>query len=207
VLSLLIDAHLDDGRALEDVEIRDEFFTLLVGSLESTAATVSWDVMHLARHPDYLARLVEELRAGENEFLAATIKETLRLQPVFSVAYRFLEEPTEIGGFPLPAGVTVAPSIYLLHRHPDLYYNPDAFCPQRFLDQQPAPHTWVPFGGGVRRCLGAAFSELEMQIILSLLLKSCIVHPVGRVPEPARRRGIIHTPSHEATVVLLESHL
>ena len=202
VLSILLQARHEDDRPMSDVEIRDELVTLLVAGHETTATALAWVVERLARHPDHQARSTEEIHAGEHQFCDAVVKETLRLRPVLSLVARRLKAPMEIGGVQLPAGVTVAPSIYLMHRRPDIYPDPKQFRPKRFLEQRAGTYTWIPFGGGVRRCLGAAFAEYEMRVVLSTLFGSCTVQPINRPPEPVRRRGITHVPGRGATVVL-----
>lgn len=202
VLSMLLQARHEDGQPMCDVEIRDELMTLLLAGHETTATALSWVVEQLARNPDHQARLTEEIHVGQHEFRDAVVKETLRLRPVISLVGRRLKAPTDIGGVPLPAGVSVVPSIYLMHRRPDIYPDPERFRPERFLEQRAGTYTWIPFGGGVRRCLGAAFAEYEMRIVLGTLFDSCTVKPPNKRPEPARRRGITHAPGRAATVVL-----
>lgn len=202
VLSLLLQARHEDGRPMIDVEIRDELMTLLIAGHETTATALSWTVERLVRHPEQQARLIDEIHAGEHEFLDATIKETLRLRPVISLVARQLKAPMQIGGARLPAGVIVVPSLYLMHRRPDIYPEPHRFRPQRFLEKRAGTYTWIPFGGGVRRCLGAAFAEYEMRIVLSALFDTCTVRPTDVQPEPVRRSGITHVPGRGTTVVL-----
>jgi cytochrome P450 len=202
VLSILLQARHEDGRPMSDVEIRDELMTLLLAGHETTATALSWAVERLVRHPDYRARLTEEIHTGEHEFCDAVVKETLRLRPVLSLVGRRLKAPMQIGGVRLPAGVMVVPSIYLMHRRPDIYPDPERFRPERFLEQRAGTYTWIPFGGGVRRCLGAAFAEYEMRIVLSTLFDSSTVRPTKERSEPVRRRTITHVPGRGATVVL-----
>jgi len=202
VLSILLQARHEDDRPMSDVEIRDELITLLVAGHETTATALAWAVERLVRHPAYQARLIEEIHVGEHRFCDAVVKETLRLRPVLSRVARRLKAPMSIGGIQLPAGVTVVPSIYLIHRRPDIYADPKRFRPERFLEQRAGTYTWIPFGGGIRRCLGAAFAEYEMRVVLSTLFGSCTVQSTNWRPEPVRRRGIAHTPGRGATVVL-----
>ena len=202
VLSMLLRARHEDGQPMSDVEIRDELMTLLLAGHETTATTLAWAVERIARHPRQQARLTDEIGTGQNEFRDAVVKETLRLWPVLSLVGRRLKAPMEVGGASLPAGVVVVPSIYLMHRRPDIYPDPTQFRPERFLEQRAGAYTWIPFGGGVRRCLGAAFAEYEMRIVLGTLFDTCTVQPVKARPEPVRRRGITHVPGGGATVVL-----
>ncbi|HYB39516.1 MAG TPA: cytochrome P450, partial [Mycobacterium sp.] len=182
VLSILLQARHEDGRPMSDVEIRDELVTLLLAGHETTATALAWAVERLVRHPEHQARLTEEIHAGEHQFRDAVVKETLRLRPVLSLVARRLKAPMQIGGVRLPAGVTVVPSIHLMHRRPDIYPDPERFRPERFLEQHAGTYTWIPFGGGVRRCLGAAFAEYEMRIVLATLFDSCKVRPTDERP-------------------------
>jgi cytochrome P450 len=203
VLSLLVAARHEDGSPMGDEEMRDELLTLLVAGHETTATSLSWAVERLARYPEKLARLRSEAEAGEDDaYMTATIQETLRLRPVISIVIRRLTEPVEIGGYELPAGVSVTPSVYLVHRNPEIYPEPDRFKPERFLDNPPGTYTWIPFGGGVRRCLGASFAQFEMAVVLKELVKRHQIRPANPRPERIFRRAITETPRHNATVIL-----
>jgi cytochrome P450 family 135 len=203
ILSMLIGARHEDGSPMSDDEMRDELLTLLAAGHETTATSLAWAVERLARHPEKLGRLRAEVRAGEDDaYLTATIQETLRLRPVISIVLRRLTEPVEIGGYELPAGVSVVPSIYLAHRNPKVYPEPQAFRPERFLETPPGTYTWIPFGGGVRRCLGAAFAQFEMAVVLRELVKRHEIRPADWRPERIYRRAITETPRRNARVVL-----
>jgi cytochrome P450 len=203
IMSLLLQARdADTGEPMKEVEIRDELLTLLVAGHETTANALSWAVERLARHPDKLHRLRREVKAGENTYLDAVVTETLRLRPVISLVARRLREPVQIGQWELPAGVTVTPSIFLVHRRPDIYPNPESFEPERFLERPAGTYTWIPFGGGVRRCLGGAFAQFEMGVVLSELVKRWAIEPARPDAEPVLRRAITETPSRDAEVVL-----
>jgi cytochrome P450 len=187
---------------MSDRELRDELMTLLVAGHETTAAALSWAIELLARHPAQLDRLRSEIAAGDGEdYLDAVVKETLRLRPVISLVLRRLAKPMEIGGRLLPAGVSVAPCIYLLHRRPDIYPEPDRFRPERFLERPPGTYTWIPFGGGVRRCLGGAFAEFEMRVVLRELVSRRRIRPARAKPERAVRRMITNVPSRGGEVL------
>jgi cytochrome P450 len=203
ILSMLLEARHEDGSTMGDRELRDELLTLLVAGHETTATALAWAVERLIRHPDKLRRLREEVRAGKDGYLEAVVTETLRLRPVISLVARRLREPVEIGGWQLPAGVTVTPSIYLVHRRPDVYPNPERFEPERFLDSPPGTYTWIPFGGGVRRCIGGSFAHFEMQVVLAELVKRRGLEPARPAAEPNLRRAITETPRHDAEVVLV----
>jgi cytochrome P450 family 135 len=202
VLSLLVGANHEDGSPMSDEEMRDELLTLLVAGHETTATSLAWAVERLSRHPEKLERLRSEIEEGGEEYLTATIQETLRLRPVISIVLRKLTEPVEIGGYELPAGVSVAPCVYLAHRNPEVYPEPDRFLPERFLDNPPGTYTWIPFGGGVRRCLGASFAQFEMAVVLRELVRRHEIRPVRPKPERIFRRAITETPRHNAEVVL-----
>ena len=202
ILSLMLEARFEDGAGMTDQELRDEMVTLLVAGHETTATALSWAVERLVRHPDKLERLTAEVTDGGEEYLTAVIQETLRLRPVISLVNRTLKEPMEFGGYELPAGIKVAPCIYLVHRNPEIYPDPDAFKPERFLDQKPGTYTWIPFGGGLRRCVGAAFAQYEMQVVLRELVRSRKLLPSKWRDERNYRRAITETPRHDAEVVL-----
>jgi cytochrome P450 len=202
ILSMLVGAHHEDGSPMSDTEIRDQLLTLLTAGHETTATSLAWAVERLSRHPQKLDRLREGVEAGSDDYLTATIQETLRLRPVIALVLRRLTEPVEIGGYELPAGVTVAPNIYLVHRNPAIYPDPQAFRPERFLETPPGTYTWIPFGGGVRRCLGATFAQFEMAVVLRELVKRHEIRPASSKPERVFRRAITETPRHNARVVL-----
>jgi cytochrome P450 len=202
ILSMLLQARHEDGSPMSDREIRDELLTLLVAGHETTATGLSWAMERLTRHPEKLERLRAEVEAGEGAYLTATIQETLRLRPVIVIVARKLTQPVELGGYELPAGAGVTPSIHLIHRDPEIYPEPERFLPERFLDNPPGTYTWIPFGGGVRRCLGAAFAQFEMAVVLRELVRRHHVRPADPAPERSFRRAITETPRHDATVVL-----
>jgi cytochrome P450 len=202
ILSMLVAARHEGGRPMTEAEIRDELLTLLVAGHETTATSLSWAVERLVRHPEKLERLREEALDGEDAYLTATIQETLRLRPVIVLVARRLTEPVEIGGHELPAGVTVTPCIHLVHRDSETYPEPDRFLPERFIDNPPGTYTWIPFGGGVRRCLGASFAQFEMSVVLRELVKRHRVRPARPESERPYRRAITETPRHDAEVIL-----
>ena len=203
ILSMLVAARHEDGSPMSDEEMRDELLTLLVAGHETTATSLSWAVERLSRHPEKLARLRDEAEAGDDDaYMTATIQETLRLRPVISIVIRRLTEPVEIGGYELPAGVSVTPSVYLVHRNPEIYPDPGSFKPERFLDNPPGTYTWIPFGGGIRRCLGASFAQFEMAVVLRELVRRHRIRPANPKPERIFRRAITETPRHNAEVIL-----
>jgi cytochrome P450 len=203
ILSMLLEARDEEGRPLTDRELRDELMTLLLAGHETTATALSWTLERLVRHPAVLERLlVEGGEVGAAPYLDATIKESLRLRPVVTAVGRHLTAPLEVGGHLLPAGVSINPSIYLLHRRPDLYPEPEAFRPERFLDNPPGTYEWIPFGGGVRRCLGASFALYEMKIVLQVILARASLVPQHGPDERIVRRAITFAPNRGARIAV-----
>ena len=206
ILSQLIGARFDDGEAMTDTDLRDQLMTLLLAGHETTATALAWTFDLLLRHPRELAKLRDSLAAGEDEYLRATISESLRLRPVVPLAGRRLNADLEVEGLSLPAGTDVTPAIWLAHTRADSYPEPFAFHPERFLDDPPDTYAWVPFGGGVRRCLGAAFAEFEMRIVLREVLTRCELHKADPRPEKIGRRNITLSPKQGTPVVLDARH-
>jgi cytochrome P450 family 135 len=209
ILSLLMQARDEDGQAMTDSELRDELVTLLLAGHETTATSVAWAVERLVRHPDKLARLQEEIDAsaegGSEEYMTAVINETLRVRPVVPIVARMLQQDLEVGGRLLPKGTRVVPSIYLTNRNPRSYERPEEFSPERFLQSSPETFSWIPFGGGIRRCIGASFALLEMKLMLRTMLSELepSLPPGGRRRggEWTRRRAITLVPAAGARVV------
>lgn len=197
ILSMLLQARHEDGSPMTDVELRDELMTLLIAGHETTATSLSWAIERLLRTDGAMDRL----RSGDEDYLDAVVKETLRLRPVLPIVVRKLQAPMEIGGWSLPAGVTVAPCIHLVHRREDVYPQAARFRPERFLEKPAGTYTWLPFGGGVRRCLGAAFAQFEMKTVLRVLANEVRLSPARPESEPVRRRAITLTPGRGAEVV------
>jgi len=202
VLALLIAAG-EDGAPLSDAELRDQVMTLLVAGHETTSTTLAWCFERLVRHPHCLERLWEEVAAGGGEaYLDAVVNETLRVRPVIDQAVRTLTTPTELGGHVLPAGTTVAASILGVQLS-EAYENPQEFRPERFLDRPPPPYALIPFGGGVRRCLGASFAVMEIKTILRTAIEHIRLQPTRERPErPVRWRRFTVTPGRGARVIV-----
>jgi cytochrome P450 family 135 len=197
ILSLLLGARDEAGNGLSDGELRDELVTLLVGGHETTAALIAWALHDLARDPATQDRLA----TGPAEFADAVVTETLRLHPPAPVALRRLRVPLTIAGRRLPAGATVAPCSLLVHRRADLYPDPWTFRPERFLDRRPVPSEWFPFGGAVRRCIGAAFAQFEARIVLEELTRALRFTPAASRPERIGRRGPVLVPGKGARLI------
>jgi cytochrome P450 family 135 len=202
ILSLLMLARFEDGSAMDDAELRDHLMTLLLAGHETTATALAWTFDLLLRHPAALGRLRESLAAGEDDYLRATITESLRLRPVVPLAGRRLHRELVADGLRLPPGTDVTPAIWLTHTRADLYEDPFAFRPERFLEEGPETYGWIPFGGGMRRCLGAAFAEFEMRIVLREVLTRCELRKASPEPERTGRRNITLSPQAGTPVVV-----
>ena len=202
LLSHLLAARHEDGSPLSERELRDQLMTLVVAGHDTTATSLAWALERLAREPAALERVAAEAAAGGGPYTDAAIKETLRVRPVFLIAPRLVARPFRLGEVELPAGVVVAPSISLVHLRADLYPDPEAFRPERFLERPPGTYAWIPFGGGVRRCIGAGFSLLEMRVALSALLARMTVRVEDPAPERAVRQLLVMAPSRGGRLVV-----
>jgi cytochrome P450 len=204
VLALLLSARHEDDSPMSSEELRDELMTALVAGHETTASQLAWTFVALARAPRVQARLVEEIEAGEgDDYMTATVHESLRLHPVIPNAEpRLVVKPVEIGGVRYEPGAALFASAYLVHHDPAIYPDPYAFRPERFLGVTPGTYTWLPFGGGRRRCLGASFALLEMKIVIRELLQRFEVRALDQAAEATRRRSITLSPARGARVVL-----
>jgi len=201
VLSLLLGARDEDGEPMNDEELRDEMITVLGAGHETTATGLAWAIERLVRNPEVLAQLRASLAAGEEDYLAATVKETLRSRPVIVDVARKLTAAANIGGYELPAGTFVLPAIAALHQREDIFPAAQEFRPERFLDGKADTYAWIPFGGGVRRCIGAAFAEYEMRTILREFVERAQLAPADPKPERVRVRNITLAPAKGARVV------
>jgi cytochrome P450 len=206
VLSMLLGARDEDGEPMSPAELRDELVTALVAGHETTASQLAWALERIAREPGVQRRLQEELDDGSDDaYLTATINEILRRRPVVPNAEpRLVKQPVQIGDIEYQPGVVLFASAYLVHHDAAIYPDPYAFRPERFLDQTPGTYTWIPFGGGRRRCLGASFALLEMKIVLRTALARYELRSTGGPPEITRRRGITFSPSGGSRVILDE---
>jgi cytochrome P450 len=205
VLAMLLEATHEDGSPMSEQEIRDELLTLLVAGHETTATTLAWAFERLVREPAVLERLVAEIDADEDAYVTATIQETLRDRPVLpNAAPRYVAKEVTIGDWTYQPGPCLLANTYLIHHDPEIYPDPHAFRPDRFLDEPPGTYTWIPFGGGRRRCLGASFAMLEMKVVLKALLGSCELRDCGDGVEVAQRRNITVRPVHGARVIVAE---
>jgi cytochrome P450 len=203
VLSMMLEARDEHGGAMTDVEVRDELVTLLLAGHETTATALAWTFDQLLANPHVLAKLRAELDAGRDDYLDSVIRETLRLRPIVPLVGRYVAKPFQLGPWALPVGTRVAPSIYLAGRRGDAYPDPDRFQPERWLGVKPDPYTWLPFGGGIRRCIGMAFAQFEMRVVLQTVVPRVRMH-LADGPARVVRRGITLAPAGGTRVVLDE---
>jgi cytochrome P450 len=207
MLSALILARFEDsGEGLSDTDLRDQLMTLLLAGHETTATALAWSFDLLLRHPEPMEKLRASLQEGSEDYLRAVTSEALRLRPVVPLAGRRIAKPLSTDGYELPAGTDVSPAIWLAHTRPDLYPDPFAFRPERFLESPPDTYAWIPFGGGIRRCLGASFAEFEMRIVLRYVLTRCELRKASPRPERVGRRNITFSPRDGTPVVLSARH-
>jgi len=204
VLSMMLDAHDEAGEGMSDVEIRDELITLLLAGHETTATALAWTFERLLANPVTLERLRADLATGSDEYLEAVIKESLRVRPILPIVARFVKKPFQLGGWEIPPGVRITPCIYLVQRREDLYPEPEKFKPERWIGGKPDPYAWLPFGGGVRRCLGMAFALFEMKVVLATVIPRVRMRLADGKPAKVVRRSITLAPSGGTKVVLEE---
>ena len=205
ILSMLLAARFEDGAPMSDAEIRDQLITLLLAGHETTATGLAWTFDLLLRHPRALARLVDEIDTGSGDtYTRAVVAESLRLRPVVPLAGRRLASELTVGAHVLPPGTDVTPAIWLTHTRANTYPEPYAFRPERFIEGAPSTYAWIPFGGGVRRCLGAAFAEMEMRVALAEILRRRVLRPApGTRAERVARRNVTFSPAGGTLVVAL----
>ena len=213
IMAMLVEARDEDGRPMSDQELRDEMITMLLAGHETTATSLSWVVHRLLQNPAVLEKVraerqrvigdgpIQTEHVSELEYLDATIKETARLNPIVPAVVRYLEQPTQIGAYEIPADCVAAPCIYLTHRRPELWPEPETFNPERFVGKRVDPYTFFPFGGGVRHCLGAAFATYEMKIVLAQILSRVSLRPVPGHTVRVVRRSIMFAPSEGMPVI------
>ena len=213
IMAMLVEARDEDGRPMSDQELRDEMITMLLAGHETTATSLSWVVHRLLQNPAVLEKVraerqrvigdgpIQAEHVSELEYLDATIKETARLNPIVPAVVRYLEQPTQIGAYEIPTDCVAAPCIYLTHRRPELWPEPETFNPDRFVGKRVDPYTFFPFGGGVRHCLGAAFATYEMKIVLAQILSRVSLRPVPGHTVRVVRRSIMFAPSDGMPVI------
>jgi cytochrome P450 len=195
ILALLVQARDEDGNALSSDDLRDDLIALIGAGHETTAAAIAWGAVLLAHNPAVRERATAAAREGDEQYLGALVKEVLRIRPPVPVgAGRVLDEPFAIGPHTIPAGTLILIDAWGIHHDPELYPDPERFQPERFLDQSPAPYAWLPFGGGARRCLGAALAELEIKVGLRTILRRVAIAPSDTELAPPARRAIVIVP-------------
>jgi cytochrome P450 len=204
VLSLLLQARREDGSPMTREELRDELVTVILAGHETTATGLSWFFERVLRHPGVEERLRAELESGEEAYLEATVREVFRVRPPFFDVVRRVTRDVELGGWLVPARSYVGLSIILVQRRADVYEAPLEFRPERFLGESPGGYTWIPFGGSVRRCIGAAFSLLEMKVIAGTILQHARMSVPDPRPERAKAHHIMLAPARGARIVLDE---
>lgn len=206
ILSLLLQARDESGKPMTDRELRDELMTLLLAGHETTATEICWAFDKILRDRRVLTKLQTEVDASPDlanaPYLDATIKEVLRLSPVVPAVGRRVKKPMQIGGYDIPAETLLVPGLWLTHHLPDLYPRPDAFEPERFLGKKPDPYEWLPFGGGVRRCVGMAFALTEMKIVIGTILQRVTLRAATEKESETVLRSFTHAPKGGVKVIL-----
>ena len=203
ILSMLVAARFEDGGAMSDSELRDQLVTLLLAGHETTATALAWTFDLLFRHPDAMARLREEVHGGDGDtYIDAVCRESLRVRPVVPFTGRKLLQDATLGGYDHEAGTVILAAIYMLHTRADVYPDPFTFRPERFLEAAPETYSWIPFGGGTRRCIGAAFAEMEMRVALRTILESVDLEPGSDQPERPIRRNVTMSPASGTVAVV-----
>jgi cytochrome P450 len=203
VLALMLQSRYDDGSGMSRDEIADQLLTLLTAGHETTATTLAWTIERLRRHPAVLRRLADEADAGGSDLREATITEIQRVRPVIDMTARQVRAPSmRLGRWTLPEGQVVLVSIYLMHNNEALFPGAGNFDPDRFLGGRPDTHQWIPFGGGVRRCIGAAFANMEMNVVLRTLLRDFTLEPTSERGERWHSRGIASCPAKGGRAVV-----
>jgi cytochrome P450 len=205
IFSMLLEARDEDGQPLTDRELRDELLTLVLAGHETTANSLAWTFERLLRTPQAYDRLREEARAAgdtPSPYVEATIHEGMRVRPVIPMIIRLVKRPWRLGEYVVPQGTPVAVSIVALHHREDVYPDPHAFIPERFLDHKPGTYTWIPFGGGIRRCLGAALAMAEQRVVLDAIARRVDLEAPNPAPEAARQRNVTMIPRDGGRVVV-----
>jgi cytochrome P450 len=202
VLALLVQARHEDDTPMSNAEIRDELVTLLAAGHETTAHTLAWAIERIRRHPAVLARLVQEAAEGGKAYREATIREVQRSRPVIAFAGRVVRKPFELGGYQLQPHTRVLLAACLTHYDPALFAHPDRFDPDRFMGVVPDTYSWIPFGGGIRRCIGASFAHMEMDVVLRVLLQRAELMPTSAPDEPWAFRGVVWAPGDGGRVAV-----
>mgnify|MGYP000868157432 CR=1 FL=1 len=203
ILSLFLRSTYEDGSKMTRSEIGDELLALLAAGHETTASTLGWVFERISRHPTILNRLVAEADSDDNTYRQATILEVQRVRTVIDFAGRHVQAPIyELGEWRIPQGYSIMVSLNQLHESPDEFPNPEVFDPQRFIDEKPSSLSWMPFGGGVRRCIGASFANMEMDVVLRTVLRNFTIETTDAPGEKWHSRGVAYTPKKGGRVVM-----
>ena len=202
VLAMMAQAHHEDGTPMSNAEMRDELVTMLIAGHETTAHSLSWALERLRRHPQILRRLVQEVDEGGKALREATIREVLRSRPVVSFAGRYARKPFELGEYRLPVDTRILLAAIHTHYDPKLFPHPERFDPDRFLDVVPDTYSWIPFGGGIRRCIGASFAQMEMDVVLRVLLEAVELLPTDEPDERSAFHGVVWAPAKGARIAV-----
>jgi cytochrome P450 len=209
VLSLLLEARDEDGQPLSDEHVRDELISLVLAGHETTANSLAWTFERLLRAPaayDQLREIVRSGHADADDFIEATIHEGMRLRPVVPIVVRMVKRPWQLGDYVVPPRTPVAISILALHHRDDLYPDPQLFRLDRFLRHKPGTYTWIPFGGGIRRCLGASLAMAEQRVVLEAIIRRTDLAAPSAAAERARQRNVTMIPSRGGRVVVERKH-
>lgn len=209
VMSLLVASRDADGHALTDRELRDELLSLILAGHETTANSLAWTFERLLRTPSAYDRLRDTVRSHSAEadgYVEATVHEAMRVRPVIPMVVRLVKRPWRLGDYVIPANMPLAVSIVALHHREDIYPEPHAFRPERFLGRNPASYTWIPFGGGIRRCLGATLAMAEQRVVLRAIARRTNLVAPAPAPEPARQRNVTMIPRDGGRVVVVAKH-
>jgi cytochrome P450 len=203
VLALMLRSTYEDGSAMSRKDIGDELLTLLAAGHETTAATLGWAFERISRHPDLLTALVEEAETDSNELRQAAILEVQRARTVIDFAGRHVEVPVfKLGEWVIPRGYSIIVSIGQMHADPEAFPDPDRFDPQRFIGAKPSTFSWIPFGGGARRCVGAVFANMEMDVVLRPVLRRFTIETTTAPGEKWHSRGVAFTPKDGGKIVV-----
>jgi cytochrome P450 len=206
ILSLLLEARDEDGQPLSDQHVRDELISMVLAGHETTANSLAWTFERLVRNPEAYDRLRQLVRSGVDEeadaYVEATIHEGMRVRPVIPMIVRMVKRRWQLGEYVVPAQTPVVMSIVAVHHRPDVYEDPHRFRPDRFVGQKPGTYTWIPFGGGIRRCLGASLAMAEQRVVLAAIARRTDLEPADPAPEPARQRNVTMVPGLGGRVVL-----
>ncbi|HEY2717343.1 MAG TPA: cytochrome P450 [Solirubrobacterales bacterium] len=207
ILALILRAQLEEGETVDHAETAEELLTLLVAGHETTASALAWSVERLRRHPEVLRRLEEEARGEDNALRVATANEVLRVRPVISATSRAVMKPFEVGEWRLPPGIRVVTGIVPLHEDGRFHQGGERFDPDRYVGKKPDTYAWIPFGGGLRRCLGAAFAQFEIDVVLRTLLRNFELQPSADPPERESFRGVAFAPGKGGVAVVRRRQL